>query len=280
MKILFATDFSDASNHAFRYCLGFAEFLSADIQVLHVYRPLNVRGHHSPNLMEDMLKDHDLDLLEEFRAGTAGLRSMISEAGLESMPVTFVLEKGDAVDIICRQAASLDAGLVVLGTKGAGFVKEIFMGSVAAEVLEQAPCPVLVVPEAAVFDGRIDTMAVTTDYTGEDAAAVRLAADWANRLQAHLHCVHVDSTHTEEISHEMDRFRKYFEGSRQITFHVLDEFDMQKALVAFAVDRQVDLLVMVAHQRNFFRELFRYSHAKSMSYHRNIPLLVFHPSDL
>ncbi len=280
MKILYATDFSDASLHAFRYCLGLAGFLSADITVLHVYRQPQVRGHHLPNLVEDMLKDHDLEVLEEFRNRTAALRAMVSDAGQDSMSISYLLEKGDPVSTICAQAASLGAGLVVMGTKGAGFVKEVFMGSVAAEVLEKAPCPVLVVPESAVSDGKIDTMAVTTDYTEEDAAAVRLAAEWANRLQANLYCVHVDSAHTEEITHAMDLFRKQFQDSGSVSFHVLNEFDMQEALVRFALDRQVDLIAMVAHQRGFFQELFRYSHAKSMSYHQQIPLLVFHPADL
>ena len=51
--------------------------------------------------------------------------------------------EGTTVDEIVRRALEFD--LVVVGSHGKGILKQIFVGSVAAAVLQRVTCPVLVV---------------------------------------------------------------------------------------------------------------------------------------
>ncbi len=55
------------------------------------------------------------------------------------------LRKGDSVDIILSMAASIPAGLIVMGSRTRGHMTRFFMGSVSQEVVLKAPCPVEVV---------------------------------------------------------------------------------------------------------------------------------------
>jgi nucleotide-binding universal stress UspA family protein len=55
------------------------------------------------------------------------------------------VEVGDAGDIICRVAAEIAADVVVVGSHGKGWLKEMLLGSVSHHVLHHAPCPVLTV---------------------------------------------------------------------------------------------------------------------------------------
>src|SRR3712207_9215315 len=55
------------------------------------------------------------------------------------------LRKGRPAEEIVALAEELDAGLVVLGSRGLGLVKRLVVGSVAEGVVSLAPCPVLVV---------------------------------------------------------------------------------------------------------------------------------------
>lgn len=58
-----------------------------------------------------------------------------------------LVRRGRAVDVLLQLAK--DAHLVVVGSRGRGAVTGALLGSVSARVAGHAPCPVLVVPEAA-----------------------------------------------------------------------------------------------------------------------------------
>jgi nucleotide-binding universal stress UspA family protein len=89
------------------------------------------------------------------------------------------LRKGRPAEEIAALAEELDAGLVVLGSRGLGLVKRLVVGSVAEGVVSLVPCPVLVVRggEAAWPPSRI----VVGDDSSEEAkeageVAVAMAA--------------------------------------------------------------------------------------------------------
>jgi nucleotide-binding universal stress UspA family protein len=55
-----------------------------------------------------------------------------------------VLVRGRAATVIVGQAREMDADLVVVGHRGMGPWESMLLGSVSAEVVDHAPCPVLV----------------------------------------------------------------------------------------------------------------------------------------
>lgn len=59
-----------------------------------------------------------------------------------------IVDVGDPADKIIDNAAALDADLLVINTHGRSGLARWTYGSVAAKVLEAAPCPVLLVREA------------------------------------------------------------------------------------------------------------------------------------
>jgi nucleotide-binding universal stress UspA family protein len=57
-----------------------------------------------------------------------------------------VFDSGRPLPAILRVLESQDISFIVMGTQGKGFIKEIFLGSVAHNVSRLAKCPVLLVP--------------------------------------------------------------------------------------------------------------------------------------
>ena len=55
------------------------------------------------------------------------------------------VEVGDARDIIVDVATEEESDLIVMGSRGFGTFRSLLVGSVSRFVLEQAPCPVLLV---------------------------------------------------------------------------------------------------------------------------------------
>ena len=56
-----------------------------------------------------------------------------------------ILETGAPAVMILNYEESLDADLIVMGSRGLSFVKGVLLGSVSQYIIERANCPVLVV---------------------------------------------------------------------------------------------------------------------------------------
>lgn len=78
------------------------------------------------------------------RARTA-LESAERRIGGEGRRVEAILLEGRPASAIVEEAAYFDADLIVVGSRGHGRWQTTILGSVSAEVVDHAPCPVLVV---------------------------------------------------------------------------------------------------------------------------------------
>jgi nucleotide-binding universal stress UspA family protein len=74
-------------------------------------------------------------------------------AGLVAQP-RVVNRDDDIAAVILAEAADLDAGVIVLGTRGLGSVKSLMLGSVSRAVLHHADRAVLVIPSASLAERR------------------------------------------------------------------------------------------------------------------------------
>jgi len=68
--------------------------------------------------------------------------------GADISAVKPIFDPGHPLPAILRVLESQDISLIVMGTQGKGFIKELFLGSVAHNVSRMAPCPVLLIPPA------------------------------------------------------------------------------------------------------------------------------------
>ncbi len=142
--ILVGVDGSPASRKALRWALERAarsgeaveatmawlrepEFVPASSLGVHPYAEQPGQRHPARELH---------DIVEEARAGVPGAP--------EVAEVTIV---GDAGTALTR--ASRQADMLVVGTRGHGPLTEVFLGSVAADCVRHAKCPVVVVPPEA-----------------------------------------------------------------------------------------------------------------------------------
>ena len=152
--ILFATDFSDASDLALEYARVLAARFGAGLHVLHVVQTPIPLG--SEMYVPDVMTVAERAVEDAQQHLTAVLRRI---HGLEVIGQVLV---GLAPKKIVEYAADHDVDLIVIGTHGRGALAHLLMGSVAERVVRTAPCPV---------------------FTVRDTAAVRRAFD-----RNHGHC--------------------------------------------------------------------------------------------
>ncbi|MCB0636104.1 MAG: universal stress protein [Lewinella sp.] len=274
--ILFPTDFSDAASRAFIYTLHLARKLEARVITLHVFQRPDISGlMHIPRGLEELYNSIDLYEFENYRDAVPVLDGIQRDKGFTDIEVVHTIHEGKTIDTILARARAEEAGLIVMGTTGARGLKELLLGSVAGEILENASCPVLAVPEQAVFDGRLNRIAFTTSFQEEEFRAIDRLLDLFKPFDPVVDIVNVDLAHTEAHNRRMDQLRQTYATYEKVDFHVLEGTDLQPTLTAFLEQQRTDLVAMVTHKRNFLAELFQYSRTKAMSYHSHIPVLSF-----
>ena len=141
-RVLAPTDFSRASLEAVDYAARLARDFDAEVAVLYVedttyaFPEQLVPSAAAARVMQEAhgAAHHQLALLGE-RLRKASLKTH-----------TLILQ-GAAADRIVAAATKLRVDWIVLGTHGRTGALRAFLGSVAQRVVQQAPCPVLVIPK-------------------------------------------------------------------------------------------------------------------------------------
>ena len=274
-KILYPTDFSDTAENAFIFALQIADHLGASIITLHAFDRPDISDFNLPGVLREVYDSIDLEAFENYEDEIPVLRDIASDHGYYHVPMVHVLEEGAPVSAILRTANKNKADLIVMGATGAGMMEAFFFGTISGKVMEEAHCPVIVVPADAEFDGVIDHIAVATNMTPEDAKLIEALRKFRDALGCQLHVIHVDTTQGKEAEQSLSSFCQPWAQDKKLTVHCVRHKEVNEGLEAFVKEKNIDLLSMLSQRRTWFDELFESNRAKEMSYQNSIPLLVF-----
>ncbi|QOX78107.1 universal stress protein [Trichlorobacter lovleyi] len=138
--ILFATDFSEASDEAFAYARQLSQCLNARIVVMHVVtQPVDLRNFYVPDVSFDEI-DREIEAAANRKMDAFCHQWHGQLHDLESEVVT-----GLPHEEIIKKAAGIKAAMIVMGTHGRRGFDHFIFGSTAEKVVKTAPCPVLTV---------------------------------------------------------------------------------------------------------------------------------------
>ena len=196
-RLLVATDFSAASQAAFRTALDACITFRASLLILHVFEYSEMAPPESGGLLLE-LQGH----CENCRETLEDMRQQAIRAGVEC---DTLLESGNAAACILEAIDAKNVDLAILGTRALHGFERLIFGSTAETVLRGAPCPVLTVgprvencSRACQCEGPI---VFATDFDFTTMHAIRFAAGFANLTGAPLHCLHVLPRTLEGGSH-------------------------------------------------------------------------------
>ncbi|KAF7598923.1 MAG: universal stress protein [Candidatus Dactylopiibacterium carminicum] len=167
--LLVATDLSAPSRFATARAASIASASKARLELLHVIENRGMAALR--DLFGDAVTSVTARLEEDFRAELAGLAAEICEP--LGLSVGQHLRHGKVLDEITDLGDALDASLVVLGAHGAGFVRQILVGTTAERLLRRALRPLLVVrrPVESVYR----RVLVAVDFSPGSLTAVKYA---------------------------------------------------------------------------------------------------------
>jgi nucleotide-binding universal stress UspA family protein len=141
MNILVAVDLSPGSEKVVDTAGRLAKLMAAKVYVVHIAEPEpDFVGYDAgPEVVRTQVAE---ELHREHREVQALARHLREQ----DIDATALLIRGPTVDTALKEAASLEAGLIVVGSHGHGAVYDVLVGSYSAGIIRRSELPVLVVP--------------------------------------------------------------------------------------------------------------------------------------
>ena len=179
--ILFPTDFSTNAIHASQYAGMLATQLNANVVLLHGYPiPISTASGYQP------IFDTEISVLQSREDAENNLaifaQKFIEDSNIPSDRITQVVEYGMVADIIVETAQSVNADLIVMGTKGASNKIDKWLGTNAQSVMKAAECPVWIVPQNASIVAPKAIM-YAADFEEDELAATHKVVEIAQNIQ-------------------------------------------------------------------------------------------------
>lgn len=142
-RVLAAVDLTPITARVVRQAAQVARGLDAELVILHVARAEPEWVGYGPG-PESVRAEVACDLRGEHRA-TQEIANGLRRSGMERVKALTV--QGPTPETILEQAELLESSLIVLGAHHRGVIRELFLGSIARQVLRHTQRPVLIVPE-------------------------------------------------------------------------------------------------------------------------------------
>ena len=139
-KILFATDFSENSEHAFDYAYLMARTFNARLILIHVINePVDLRGFYVPHISFEKLE-------KEIEEGAEKMMEKFCRTRIKDFTnYETIIVAGIPYEDILKKADEEKVALIVMGTQGRKGIDHFLFGSTAERVVRNAKCPVMTV---------------------------------------------------------------------------------------------------------------------------------------
>lgn len=267
--IIVPTDFSDFAEFAANYACEMAIHQDTDVLLLHSY---SMRYSNSGSFLNynDVLKEASLEFLTKEKE-----RLMKRYPALGNTRVKTKLDYYELDVAIASLEKTGFYSIIVMGSKGQSAIKELFIGSQAAKMVEEATLPLLIIPGDYSFKKSHDLLfPVDLDekITANDQEKFTIFIN--DETTIHLYHNYADYTEMDQAKEQrlMDDFRASFSNpvDLKLQFNSITISSIEK----YAKDIKADFIVTRKKKKSFFNTLFAVSISKELSYHATVPLLV------
>ncbi|WP_158839910.1 universal stress protein [Polaribacter sp. L3A8] len=276
-NILLPTDFSDNSWNAIEYALNFYKDSKCNFYLLHINRLSNVATEgYCYGQTQELLVDINV---ENAKKKLKIVQQKIAQNFNNSKHKFYTLtDTNFFIESIRQHIEEKKVDVIVMGTKGASGFAGFITGSNTGDVITKVKCTTLVVPENAKF-GKIEEIAFPTDFSlSTDLQLLQPIIDILEEKKASLRVLNISKKVTvlntdQQKSKELveDYFYNYSHS-----FHFLTNKKVEDAVQCFVNSRNIDMIVMVAKNLNYFQQILFHTKVAEISYHTDVPFLVLH----
>lgn len=265
--ILVPTDFSSTAKQGIDYALLLGRQFGAHIILLNVW---SLPQTHSSMIISinDIIKENSEKAMKTLK------NQLLQDPQNINIEFETIVKMGDIVPLTKHLAKKNKADVIIMATEGARGLKEVFIGSNAGGVIEEAPCPVIVIPFNASLK-KPKKIAIATNFEDYDIKILESIQDWFSDFKPAYYLFHVGDPEYKDLNQYEDFILEVNKKLPDITTNYLSEENTVEGIEKYVSTNKIDLIVLSARKHSVLQLLLNRSISKRLAYHSNVPLLVF-----
>lgn len=271
--ILVPVDYSENALSAAHYACSLAKLLDCSVQLLHAYQPF------TSSFQSPLANKTDKE-----RAAIGAKKGMSEFLGKlkpeidNTLHIDNMLFEGPLLESVEQACKTSEISLIVMGTHGASGIRADLIGSNTYHVAKSAPRPLVVVPHNYVLKGSLNAV-FFTDFNKDDNYSASVFARIFKEHFSKVYIAHIVSS--EQVAEQCSLKMESWAGMLSPIFETpLDKILVEKPENVETVNQIIDrssadmCLLTLAHDRNFFDNLFQKSLAKAIVLNPYCPVFL------
>lgn len=269
-SIIVGTDFSEGSYAALELAVDVANRMQCDILLVWVRREKMLFTGEQLDMLTNLAKDKLKALCDRYAPKmTAGrIHSRIIN--------------GKVSAAIAEVAKRELAPLIIIGTNGASGFEKYVIGSQAARIVQDSPCPVLTMRQGFDFHKRLERIVVPLRVNANSRQKVPPAASMAKIFGSEVHILGL-----LDLKEEESALRTYINQSTDFLeregvpyhFEIRTYSTYSDTVLNYADEIKADLVIINTEQDRVISQFFLGTNAQQIVHKSQIPVLCIHPED-
>ena len=183
MRVLLGYDGSGDAQKAVNLVAATAWPTGSTVRVVSVVEPTVIGMSAWPTALPEYLADVDQQIADYYMTELA---EVVRRLENPDRTVESAVLRGRAGTATVDEAAAFGADLIVVGSRGHGAIGSLILGSVSGEIVDHAPCPVLIARGS-----KVTSVVFATDGSPSAASAQRVLSSWPMFRTLPVHVVSV-----------------------------------------------------------------------------------------
>ncbi len=280
--ILVLTDFSAKADHIAHYALRLAQKVKANLLLCNIV-PVPAEPAFAlaawPTTNHEGFEKESTNALNELTGRLNKKLDAILANGTFRPVINHCIKAGTVAETVDKITSDPNLLMAIVGMHSAGGLTTFLLGDHANEIIENAKCPVLVVPYQFPFKN-FSKISFASDLTHTSMDILHSLYGFTKYFDSEVLITHVTddkAVNIEQLNNESNFFNP---GPAGINFAKVRYRSIKNKSVTAGLDwlteqTDIDLLVLVHRRRNFFQKIFEGSVTQRLADHLVKPMLVF-----
>ncbi len=275
-RILVPSDFSDNAYRALYYATHLFKEKACEFYILNTFDV-------DTPILTSRLDTSKGNLLYQQRskASKEGLTNTLNSIKEEAENFDHTFEtisiSKKLTETINKTIKSKNIDLVVMGTKGASGVKEVFMGSNTVKMIQKIKgCPILTVPDEFDFTPPKEVAFATDFKHSYSKKEIQPILNIAALFNAKIRVMHIHDAETlsKEQEENFKRLKEHL-AAVEYTTHWVSKFDQKAQVIKEFIEKMdINILTMLYHKHGFIENITREPVVKKIGFKASIPFMV------
>jgi hypothetical protein len=274
--LLVPINFTPATEISLAHAVGIAQASHKIIIMCHFVTSTIPSGANTVFHKREIKEKHEKAYMEMRVLLSQYQNHTYNETGQPVMIEPLVME-GHPDDATERIMQDNSIAMIVLSHKDSSEIKDLFLNN---KVVREANCPILTIPEDAVYKP-LEYVVYAANFDGNDATRIRDLIELTSNFDARLDCLHIctDGKKLREENQKMQELQAEFDVVlfSKLSFKVIrNPKSVTIGLENYLSSHKPDMLVMLKTEKTFFKKLFGNKESvQKMALDNGMPIMIY-----